>query len=114
MANFPTSLTPSITGYSKNTKTRVLVTDFGDGYRQRSQDGINCINKEVSLEYIGTVAQIKVYTDFLESAGGAESFDYTLPKESDSEKWTSDSWERQHISDDIVILTLTIRKEFDL
>lgn len=114
MANLPTSLSPIIDSYTKNTSARVLKTSFGDGYQQRTADGINTINKEVSLKYFGTKTQIKVYTDYLESWAGATVFNYTLPEESTSEQWTCEEWSVTYTDDDNAILDMTIHKEYDL
>lgn len=61
-------------------RPRVRQVSFGDGYEQRSADGINTIRAVWSLSFNArTDAERDGILDFLEARGGVESFDWTPP-----------------------------------
>ena len=112
--SMPTTIIPTYTGVSKNIKTRVLKTDFGDGYSQRTADGINVIIREYDLEYIGSNTNIdELVTHFVERAG-YQSFTYTFTNETTERKWTCEEWTETSLSDSTKQLTATIKEVYDL
>jgi phage-related protein len=80
-ATMPTTIKPTYTGVSKNISTRVLRTDFGDGYQQRSGNGINNIGRIYDLEYVGSNTDIDELVDHFVERAGYQDFTYTFPNE---------------------------------
>lgn len=70
--------TPSYTSKIKK-KPRNLVAQFGDGYAQRSADGINTNPKMWSLTFTVTPAIATAIMTFLDTAAGRTPFAWTDP-----------------------------------
>lgn len=70
---------------------RVRVAQFGDGYMQRSGDGINRQARTWSVKFSGTQSEIDVIDAFLTNEGGITSFDWTPPTGT-SGKFLSQEW----------------------
>lgn len=67
-------------GVAKRSKPRVNRIRFGDGYSQRSTDGINANMPIWSLAFtLRTRALIDSIDAFLAARGGVEAFDWTNP-----------------------------------
>lgn len=64
----------------KAMKPRVRIAKFGDGYEQRTRDGINHAAEVWTLTFSGANTEINAVDAFLESHGGADSFVWTTPK----------------------------------
>lgn len=59
---------------------RVLTAQFGDGYSQRTGDGINIAPRTWALTFSSrTTAEKDVIDSFLQARNGIESFDWTPP-----------------------------------
>lgn len=114
MAALPSDLTPIITGHNKNYKARALISNFGDGYRQRAGDGINTIEREIEVKFIGSYTNIAIYVTFFKARDGYEAFTWTPPDEASSLKWTCQEWNVTGEEPGTSSLTATFRKEFDL
>ncbi len=71
---------------------RVRKAQFGDGYEQRSADGLNAINTEYDLEFTLTAADSAVLLAFFENLAGVSSFDWQPPGAAASKKWICDNW----------------------
>lgn len=63
----------------QNKKPRVRAMQFGDGYEQRVQDGINTIKRIWSLRFTTSSADLDAVDAFLTNMGGSTSFDWTPP-----------------------------------
>lgn len=72
-------------------KPRVRKSAFGDGYEQRSADGINTIKRVWSLRFTKASADIAEVDAFLSSMGGVTSFDWTPPTGT-AGKWLCEEW----------------------
>lgn len=114
MASLPTTLSPTIENTSRTYKPRVLINDFGDGYSQRVADGINTINRTITVSYTGTATQISVYNDFFTNLSGASSFDWAPPNESTSLKWICKEWSIRDLGPSVQQLDATFTQVFDL
>lgn len=67
-------------GLKKNSQPRIRETRFGDGYTQRSQDGINYMNESWDLSFNNrTYTDISTMITFLETKGGVLAFTWTPP-----------------------------------
>lgn len=101
-------------GASKKSPARILMTDFGDGYRQRAADGINPIKESWDLEFTNETADIDDIEDFLVARGGWESFTWTPSGELVAKKWSCQEWNRVKVGSGVDTLTCTFNREFDL
>lgn len=107
-------------------RARVLVSTFGDGYRQRTADGINNLNCTFSLIWhVLTQDQAQEITGFFEDRAGWESFFYKLPWDTVSRLWTCTSWtsvvigggtltDTDDYTDLILEVSASFEEEFDL
>lgn len=68
-----------LVGPSGTTTMRTRKAQFGDGYSQAVQDGINNASDAWPLAFIGGAAKITPIRDFLRTHGGASSFYWTPP-----------------------------------
>jgi phage-related protein len=67
-------------GAQVSVKPRVRVAQFGDGYEQRSADGINTRAQMWSLQFANrTDTETGNIITFLENRNGVEAFDWTPP-----------------------------------
>ncbi|QBR52656.1 phage tail protein [Erwinia sp. QL-Z3] len=60
-------------------KHRVRKAQFGDGYAQRSGDGINTRTQEWSLNFVGREDYISEIVAFLDEMGGSKAFEWKPP-----------------------------------
>lgn len=75
---------------------RVLVAQFGDGYEQRTGDGINTMRETVNLRWESIRATVaSTIIAFFEARGGVEPFYYTLPGGGVQKKYICVNWSRQ-------------------
>jgi phage-related protein len=79
-------------GAGQDRAPRIRSAQFGDGYKQRAQDGLNADLRTRSLSFTGrSLAESQAIQAFLEARGGVTSFDYTHPGDS-SRKYICESW----------------------
>lgn len=114
----PTFTPPVAPGPANTTKTttpRALVNRLGDGFSQRSPDGLNYIGRSVTLDW-PALSSINADTieAFFIARGGAEAFSYTLPLEATQYKWTNGPIKRTYLGASAVGLSVTLTQEFDL
>lgn len=70
---------------------RVRVARFGDGYEQRTGDGINNSPKSWSLTFTRPTAEADAILDFLVARNGSEAFDWTDP-DGDAGRYLARNW----------------------
>lgn len=68
-------------GSSHECKPRVSVTKFGDGYEQRTPEGINTLPMQWSLTFSREKTEALEILAFLRERGGSKSFNWTNPLE---------------------------------
>ena len=113
MASLP-DINPSLTS-SKRVKARVLMNNFGDGYSQRSADGLNNTPAEWTLVWAGQVkSDIDTLEAFFEARGGWEEFDWTPERESTSKKFICKEWSRSFQGSDNDTITAKLTQVYDL
>jgi phage-related protein len=100
--------------FNKTVTPRVRRTQFGDGYTQRSGDGLNTQRQLWSLEFVGTVAEIDTIESFLEATGGVDNFTWTPPRQTNPLKFIYISYDRDSAGPTTDRLTTSFRQEFDL
>lgn len=119
MATFPSTndnFKPSLSS-SRDTETKVLRADFGDGFTQRAADGINNKVNEYNLIWRNIpMEDAQDIVDFLEARGGWESFDWLdifqeLPT---TIKVVAEQWSRTPTSENLDTISATFRQVFDL
>lgn len=72
---------------------RVRVAKFGDGYEQRTADGLNTLPRRWSLRFVRHDSDLDAVESFLVARGGVEAFDWTPPKGA-AGKWVCREWRR--------------------
>lgn len=94
MATFP-AYAP-IYSATKKSEPKVRTVQFGDGYQQRLNFGLNQNPKEWSLTFDVTDDDATIIETFLDArAADAASFDWTPPDGTTSYKWVCMSWTRE-------------------
>jgi len=110
---FPSSVQPDW-GMNPKVKPRVNRTDFGDGYTQRSSDGINTISLSVSLTWTNvTNAERDTLIDFFVAMGAITAFWWQKPGDTTPLLWTCGSWDDKSISAGYYVVTAVFQQEFD-
>lgn len=90
---------------------RVLRGQFGDGYAQRTADGINHIAEKWDLTFgVRTPAEADAILTFLRARGGTEAFDWTSPTGTTG-RWTCPRW--SYVPNNAATNTITARFEQD-
>ncbi len=113
MATFPNILPSQSSTYEQ--EFRVTRADFGDGYTQRSADGLNNTPRTLNLTWeLNSASEIATIETFLRARGGAETFDYTPPSESVQLKWTCGGFTKTPGNGLYSTLTAVFNQEFDL
>ena len=93
MATFPISSPVYNTRF--NTRPKIKVLSFGDGFEQRLTEGLNQNPLSVNLVFELSQADATTAISFLNSrVDDGASFDYTLPSESSSRKFVCTSFPR--------------------
>lgn len=99
---------------TKKVKASVNRSPFGDGYSQRSADGINSIRGDLLLKFtVRTRTEINAIEAFLESTLGSASFNYTPPGLS-ARKYTCDSWDATYYNDSNAELSCEFKQVFEV
>lgn len=106
----PTPVLP-LTG---TTKPRVRTLQQGDGYSQRSKDGLNNLDNTISVPWDNlTKAAYDALIAFFDARGGAEAFLWTEPGEATPRKWVCTQWPRTHKPAARYALTAQFQEVFD-
>lgn len=76
---------------------RIRRADFGDGYSQRSGDGLNTMPVKTSVEFATlTRAEAASILSFLESRKGYLPFMWKMPGETSARQWIATSWRKTY------------------
>tara|TARA_R100001224_G_scaffold36309_1_gene20611 strand:+ start:2079 stop:2417 length:339 start_codon:yes stop_codon:yes gene_type:complete len=92
MATFP-SISPTY-GVQKRSAPRVRAIQFGSGYQQRAQFGIQQNPKVYSLTFEVSETDADTIETFLDARAAVESFNFTPPGESSSSKFICREWSK--------------------
>ena len=102
-------------GFTRNTKPRVLTYQFGDGYSQRVNDGINNMPSIYNLTFSGrSVTQADAIIAFLTATEGRRYFLWTPPGESYQIKVIASEWSMTHDTSVSRNISVTFTQVFDL
>jgi len=105
---------PSSEGTSTAINMKVRRAEFGDGYSQRTPDGLNFTGRVVTLTWPALVeADLETIVSFFTGLGGASTFTYTLPFESTQFKWTCATLQAGYVDATMRSLVATLQQEFD-
>lgn len=79
-------------GASSDRAPRIRAAQFGDGYKQRAQDGLNSDLRKRDLVFsVRPLAESQAILAFLEAQGAVTAFDYQHPHDI-SRKYTCETW----------------------
>jgi len=92
MATFP-SISPTY-GVQKRSAPRVRAIQFGSGYQQRAQFGIQQNPKTFDLKFEVSETDADTIEAFLDARGAVENFNFTPPGESSSSKFICREWSK--------------------
>lgn len=99
---------------SEEHQPRVRAVKFGDGYQQRSTDGINTDAGTWNLTFSGrSTGEASAITTFLGARGGVENFDWTPYGELAAIKVVCPKWARQPQSYGVWTVTATFSQVFE-
>lgn len=99
----------------KNIEPKTLPSDFGDGYSQRSADGLNHMSEMWTLSWTGrTVSEIDTLEDFFEARGGYEHFTWTPLRDTETKKYVCRKWNRTYLAPDNDNLSADITEVHDI
>lgn len=114
MPTFNPPIPPSVGSGSKTT-FRIFEAKFGDGYGQRSRDGLNHKVEEWPLRWNAlTKTELDSITGFLDEQGGDIVFEWTPPEESVARKFTCLSYQDTYLGAGNHALSATFKQVFDL
>jgi len=92
MATFP-SISPTY-GVQKRSAPRVRSIQFGSGYQQRAQFGIQQNPKVYNLTFEVSENDADTIEAFLDARGAVENFDFTPPGETSVSKFICREWSK--------------------
>ncbi len=111
--NFPLSYGP-VFPVEVEKKPRNNVSAYGDGYEQRSGDGINIIKPETEVVWTSlTKAEMDTVDAFLTARAGQEGFLWTYPGDSAATKWVCDKWKPRFIGPGNYGINASFRRDFN-
>lgn len=101
-------------GFSKTPKIRLKNLSFGDGYSQRTPDGINNVSYEWSMSFVNRPhAEANTIDSFFLEKGGWAHFLWTPPDELIEYKVTCAQWSSVVTSPAHKTVTATFVQVFD-
>jgi len=99
-------------GTQVSKKPRMLAAQFGDGYAQRAQNGINSNPQSWSLVFSSIApADADAIDTFLATQAGVTPFDWTTPK-GDALRFTCAEWSRTYDAYAGHTITATFEQDF--
>ena len=114
MATFP-SITPTYSGFSKRSAPRSRTIRFQDGFEHRIVFGLaqHQNPKVYNLTFNVTETQSDEIETFLDARGGTESFDFTAPGETSSQKFVCERWSKSIPYNNRAVIDATFREVFE-
>ena len=104
---------------TRNNKPRVIKIQFGDGYEQRVQEGLNNITQNFSVSFNNRPkAEIDDIMAFLDNKAGTTAFDFTYPDTNASGnertvKVVCEDYTQTYSFDDFYSCTATFRRVYE-
>jgi len=115
---YPTFTPPGAAGISAGSsasyKPRVRRADFGDGYAQRSGDGLNAnpVAFEASFAVIST-AEANAIVAFFAGRKGYLPFMWTMPGETTPRQWIATEWRITYTDSHVRDVVASLEENFD-
>jgi len=101
-------------GFKENRVQKILKSQFGDGYMQRTVEGLNNHSSTFSLNFVNrTPEEASVITDFLEARGGFRSFTWTPPGRDKEIKVFCDKWSETYVGHSTISIEATFTKVYE-
>ena len=100
-------------------KPRILKVQFGDGYEQRIQDGINNLGQEFSVTFNNRPkAEIDDIVAFLNNKAGTTAFNFTYPDSNagggeTTIKVVCEDWSQRYSYDDFYSASMKFRRVYE-
>ena len=102
-----------LTALKAKNKPRKLESTFGDGYSQRTADGINTNPREWNLSFaFASEATMDLIDDFFETRGGATSFTWIPPGKPEG-TFICPEWDRLYEEKTRTIITAVFLQVFE-
>ncbi len=88
-------------GAGSKAKPRAKVLQFGDGYSERQEDGINTDLRTYSVKFINFANVIEEIDDFFVRHGGVKSFLWQAPDRKELRRYICPEWDTTFITGNI-------------
>lgn len=106
---------PAQIGSSKDVEITVLDAQFGDGYEQVTNLGINDIRDTWAIQFTNiTNDEADTIEAFLIARRGSDPFFWTAPNESTEKQYRCRKWKRVPKNPNQASMTMAFREAFDL
>ena len=92
---------------------RVRKSGFGDGYEQRTADGLNVIRDEWDLVFTLKRADAESLLSFFDGLQGVSRFQWTAPGQSQALNYICDDWNYQLLSTGAMTINAHIYQDFN-
>lgn len=93
---------------------RVRRANFGDGYSQRTGDGLNTLSRKVQASFqVLTDSEANTLLGFFEGRKGYLPFMWALPGEVTARQWIAPSWKKTYTGKRITDISVTLEETFD-
>lgn len=113
--NFPPTASPPYYGSKPSKEFRVLTATFGDGYTQRTPDGLNVEIESWEMQWDTlTKSERDLIVNFLDARMGVEAFSFTMPGEDVAKKWVCRRYNAMPRTHSVYALTATFERVYDL
>lgn len=101
-------------GYQQTRTPRVRSVKFGDGYEQRTPDGINNDAQKWSVKFQNrTFSESNEIVDFLSARGGWQAFDWIPPFKDDAIRVVCRDWSEETTSYNLRTINATFEQVFE-
>lgn len=106
-------------GFTSDSTPLTYTVEFGDGYEQRIQNGINNLSQVYKVEFNKRPkAEIDDITAFFENKKGVTAFNFTIPdsNESGNEKTIKvicEKWNQTYMYDNFYSTSATFRRVYE-
>jgi phage-related protein len=102
-------------GSSKSTEAKILSPKFGDGYSQRTGDGLNAVAQKWSLIWENlSLDQANLIDNFFIARAGVAAFLWTPTNETIERKFICSTWSRIWQTPFTDRMSATVEEVFDL
>lgn len=99
---------------NKTVNPRFLMADLGDGYTQRSGDGIQTIVEEWSVSFVAMdTTSADTLITFFEDHEGYIMFTWTPFRQSSAKKFICPNWSESYLGNSLTSVQATFREVFD-